>query len=68
MFIVLLFCHWLLAAASIGHHQASIYKKLKMLVHVAQKLQFYGIPFTFIISLCNYYQLLVLLSVENSLI
>jgi len=77
MFAVLLFCYWQLVSASKGHHQANIYKtkqkkKLKMLVHVVQKRQFYGIPFTFIISLCNYYQLLFVLSVvrfvENSLI
>jgi hypothetical protein len=34
-----------------------------MLVHVVQKLQCYGIPFTFINSLYNYYQLLDVLSV-----
>jgi len=34
MFILLLFYYWLLVSASKGHHQASIYKKLKMLVHM----------------------------------
>jgi len=38
MFILLLFYYWLLVSPSKGHHQANIYKKkLKMLVHIAQK-------------------------------
>ena len=43
-----------------GHHQANIYKKLKILVHIyiVYKYQFYGIKFTFIIRLDIYYQLL----------
>jgi hypothetical protein len=51
MFIVLLLYYWLLVLASQGHHQANIYnnnKKTKMLVHIAQKWQLYGIPFTLI--------------------
>jgi hypothetical protein len=46
-------------------HQANIKKKLKMLVHIVQKPQFYGIPFTFISSLYNYYQLLDILFVVS---
>jgi hypothetical protein len=65
MFILLLFYYWLLLSASKGHNQASIYKKLKMLVHIVQKRQFYGIPFTFISSLYNYYQPLDVLSVVS---
>jgi len=33
-----------------------------MQVKIVQKYQFYGIPFIFIISLCNYYQLFDVLS------
>ena len=33
MFILLLFCYWLLVSASKGYHEVNIYKKLKMLVH-----------------------------------
>jgi len=40
-------------------------QKLKMLVHIVQKRQFYGIPFTFISSLYNYYQPLDVLSVVS---
>jgi hypothetical protein len=29
MYILLLFCYWLLVLASIGHHHASTYKNLK---------------------------------------
>jgi len=36
-----------------------------MLVRVVQKTSIYGIPFTLIISLYNYYQLLDVLSVVN---
>ena len=43
------------------NHQAN----LKMLVHIVQKLQCYGIPFIFINSLYNYYQLLDVLSVVS---
>ena len=28
------FYYWLLVSASIGHHQANVYKNLKMLVHI----------------------------------
>ena len=45
------------------HHQANIYKNLKKLLHIVHKYQFYGIPFTFINSLHNYYQLLNVLFV-----
>ena len=72
MFFVLLVYYWLLVSASKGHHQANIYKELKMLVHMVQERQFYGIPLTFFTSLYNYCQLSVVLSVvsfvENSLI
>jgi hypothetical protein len=34
-----------------------------MLVHMVQKCQFYGIPFTVINSLCNCYHLLDVLSI-----
>ena len=40
------------------HHQTNIYKNLKMPVHIVHKYQFYGIQFTLINSLYNYYQLL----------
>jgi len=56
MFILLLFYYWLLVSASKGHHQANIYDKPKMLVHILQKRHLYGIPFTIISSLYNYYQ------------
>ena len=46
------------------HHQASITKNLKMLVHKVYKYQFYGIPFTFINSLYKYHLLDVLLVVS----
>ena len=36
MFILLLLYCWLLVSASKGHHQANIYEKLEMLVHVVQ--------------------------------
>jgi len=49
--LLLLLYYWLQVSALKGHHQANIYKKLKMLVHTAQKRLFYGIPFTFISSL-----------------
>jgi len=39
-----------------------------MLVHIVQKCQFYGIPFTFIISLYNYYWLLDVLSVVSCVV
>ena len=65
LFILLLFYYWLLVLASIGHHQANVYKKLKMLVHIVQKRRFYGIPFTIIRSPYNYYQPLAVLSVES---
>jgi hypothetical protein len=60
--LLLLFYYWLLVSASKGYHQADIYKKLKMLVHIVQKCQFYGIPFTLIRSLYTYYQPLDVLS------
>ena len=56
MIILLLFYYWLLVSASKGHHHANIYKILKMPAHLVQKHQFYGIPFTFISNLYNYYQ------------
>ena len=41
------------------HHQANFYlKKLKIFVHTVHKYQFYGIPFAFINSVYNYYELL----------
>ena len=59
MFILLLFYYRLLVSAS----KANICKKnLKMLVHIVQKLLYYGIQFTFICSLYNYYQPLDVLS------
>jgi len=54
--LLLLFYYWLLVSASEGRHHASIYKMLKMLVHIIQKRQFYWIPFTFTNNLYNYYQ------------
>ena len=33
-FYIINFYYWLLVLASFGHHQANIYKKLKMLVHI----------------------------------
>ena len=36
-----------------------------MLVHIAQKRQFYGIPFILINIPCNYFQLLDVLSVAR---
>jgi len=36
----------------------NVQNRLKMQVHTVQKRQYYGIPFTLIISLYNYYQLL----------
>ena len=54
MFILLLpFYYWLLVSASKDHHQTNIKKKKKltMLVHIAQKRQVYGIPFTNVTSL-----------------
>jgi len=65
LLLLLLFCYWLLFSSSKVHHQASIYKILKMLVHIVQKRQFYGIPFTLISSLYNYYQPLDVLSVVS---
>ena len=63
--IIALFYYWLLVSSSKGHHQANVYKILKMLVHIVQKRQFCGIPFTFISSLYNYYQPLDVLSVVS---
>ena len=40
-------------------------KILKVLVHIVQKSQFYGIPFTFFNNFYNYYQLLDVLSVVS---
>jgi hypothetical protein len=40
-------------------------QELKSVVAYSITRQFYRIPFTFIISLCNYYQLLVVLSVVS---
>jgi len=61
--ILLLNCCWLLVSAPMDRHRASISKKLKVVVHMVQKHQFYGIPFTFINKLYNYYQLLDVLYV-----
>jgi hypothetical protein len=36
LLLLLLFYCWLLVSASKGHNQASIYKKLKMLVHTVE--------------------------------
>ena len=63
VFILLLFYYWLLVSASKGHLQASIYKNLKTQMRIVQKLQFFGILFTFISRLYNYYQPLYVLSV-----
>jgi hypothetical protein len=52
----IIFYYWLLVSASKGENQASIYKKPKMLLHILQNRQFYGIPFTSISILYNYYQ------------
>jgi len=66
MYILLLFYYWLLVSASKGHHQANIDKKLKNAgAYSAKTLIFYGIPFTFISSLYNYYQPLNVLSVVS---
>jgi hypothetical protein len=46
-----------------GHHQANVYKNLKMNLHTVQNRSFCGIPLAFIGSLYNYYQLYVVLSV-----
>ena len=52
--ILLFFYYWLLVSASTDHHQANIYKKkLKNAGAYSIARQFYGIPFTFIISLYN---------------
>jgi len=40
-------------------------ENIKILVHIVQKLPFYGIPCTFINSLYNYYQLLGVLSIVS---
>ena len=53
-FIILYY--WLLILGSEVEHQANIYKTRKMLVHIVQNRQFYGILFTYISSLYNYYQ------------
>jgi len=51
MFVLVLFYYWLVLLASKGHHQANIKKKkIKMLVHIVQKHQFYGMPYAFISS------------------
>jgi len=34
IFLYYYFYYWLLVLASTGHHQANIYKNLKMLVHI----------------------------------
>ena len=61
--------YWLIVSTSEGHRQPKIYKKkkkkLKMLVYIVRKRQFYGIPFTFISSIYNYYQPLDALSVVS---
>jgi len=55
LLLLLLFYHWLLISTSTDHHQTNIYKQnLKILVHIVQKRQFYGIPYTFTSSLYNY--------------
>ena len=40
IFLFYYFCNWLLISASIGHHRANIYKKLKMLVHIIEIQKF----------------------------
>jgi hypothetical protein len=45
---LLLYYYILLVLVSMEHHQANIYEKLKMLVHVLHKYQFYWFPFTII--------------------
>ena len=42
MFILLSFYYWLLVSGSKVSHQANIYKKHKMLVHIVQKVNFMG--------------------------
>ena len=67
LLLLLLFYYRLQVSASKGHHQANIYKKkkLKILVHLVQKRQFYGIPFVFISRLYYYYRPLDVLSVVS---
>jgi hypothetical protein len=60
--IVLLATSFGLKRPSSGQY---LQKKLKMLVNIVKKSQFYGIPFTFIRSLYNYYQPLDVLSVVS---
>jgi len=45
MFMLLLFYYWLLVSASTDHHQANIYKKLKMLVCLTFLFVLYGRAF-----------------------
>jgi hypothetical protein len=52
-----------ISLASMDHHQDSIYKNLKMLVHIVKKRTFLWHSFIFINSVCNYYQILDVLSV-----
>jgi hypothetical protein len=66
MFILLLFYCWLLVSTSMAIMGSVYTKKLKMLVYIVQKHQFYGIQFTFICSLYNYYQPFDVLSVVGS--
>ena len=57
--------YWLLVSVSVDHHQASIYKNFKNATAYIHKYQFCGFSFTFINSLCNYYQLLDVLFVVS---
>jgi len=66
LYNILLFYHyWLLVLATLDHHQANIYKKFKISVAYSTKSQFYGIPFTFINCLYNFYHLIDVLSVVS---
>jgi hypothetical protein len=48
------------------HQHGPIFtKNLKMTVHIVKKSQFYEIPFTFVNSFHNYYQLLDVLFVVS---
>jgi hypothetical protein len=51
--MLLLFYYWLLVSALKGHHP--IYKNV---IVYSTNVNFYGIPYTIINSLCNCYQLL----------
>jgi hypothetical protein len=65
MLILLLFHYWVQVLSSKRQHQVQYLqqKKLKNADTCITKSPFYEIPFTFISSLYNYYQLLDVLSV-----